>query len=229
MKIQEYTFAPEVTLETQKELLDGIESAASLEEIFDVWFLQKGYRIGLGIAINDDGTHNPEAVALYFDTSDGKEVCSTFISRSELVAQFPGLVRFDSFITGWTRHGIDFDMRVEPYKEWMQGMGFKETYALMGIIGPRKAAIPLMVSFALSKGGTIEAHHITSSDYDPEDYQDDLEEEGIDLNECFTLHASIRKHPASKSSPHSIFHPFYLHKEDSESTNELDDIPALVC
>jgi hypothetical protein len=45
-----------------------------------------------------------------------------------------------------------------------------------------------------------------------------LEEEGIDLNECFTLHASIRKHPASKSSPQSIFHPFYIHKEDSEST-----------
>lgn len=229
MKIQEYTFAPEVTPETQRELLDSIESAGSLEEIFDVWFLQKGYRMGLGIAINDDGTHNPQAVALYFDTRDGKEVCSTFISRSELAGQFPGLVRFESFITGWTRYGIDFDMLEDEYKTWMQGMGFKETYALMGIIGPRKATIPLMVSFALSKGGTIEAHHIRSSDYDPDDYQDDLDEEGIDLNECFTLIASIRKHPAIESSPHSIFHPFYIHKEDSENINELDDRPAIVC
>jgi hypothetical protein len=104
----------------------------------------------------------------------------------------------------------------EQYKEWMQGMGFKETYALMGLIGPRRAAIPLMVSFALSKGGTVEAHHIDSRDYDPEDYQDDLDEEGIDLNECFTLTASIRKDPARKGSPQSIFHPFYLYKRETE-------------
>jgi len=216
MKIQEYTFAPGVTPETQKELLDGIESADSLEELFDVWFLQKGYRMGLGTAINDDGTHNPGAVALFFDTREGKEVCVTFISRNDLNAAFPDLIRFESFITGWTRRGIDFEMLDEQYNEWMQGMGFKETYALMGFIGPRRAAIPLMVSFALSKGGTIEARHINSSDYDPEDYQDDLDEEGIDLNECFTLTASIQKDPGRKGSPQGIFHPFYLYKRGTE-------------
>jgi hypothetical protein len=212
MKIQEYTFAPGVTPETQRDLLDAIDSSASLDALFDVCFLNKGYRIGLGIAMNDDGTLNPEAVALYFDTKEGKEVCSAFLPRSELVERYPDLVRFDSFISGWTRHGIDFELRDEQFKNWMKGMGFKETYALMGLIGPRRAAIPLMVSVALSKGGTIEAHHIDRSDYDPEDYQDDLEEEGINLNECFTLHASIRKDPASDRSPQSIFHPFYLHK-----------------
>lgn len=229
MKIQEYTFAPEVTPETQKELLDGIESAASLEELFDVWFLQKGYRMGLGTAINDDGTYNPEAVALFFDTREGKEVCVTFISRNDLIAAYPDLIRFESFITGWTRSGIDFEMLDEQYKEWMQGMGFKETYALMGLIGPRRAAIPLMVSFALSKGGTMEAHHINSGDYDPEDYQDDLEEEGIDLNECFTLTASIRKHPEREGSPQSIFHPFYLYKRDTKEKDGPAESASLAC
>ena len=212
MKIQDYTFAPEVTPEIQKDLLEGIERAASLDDLFDVWFLQKGYRIGMGTAINDDGTVNPEAVALYFDNEGGKEVCVTFISRNDLAAAFPDLIRFESFIKGWTKRGIDFDMLDEQYKEWMQGMGFKETYALMGLIGPRRAVIPLMVSFALSKGGTIEAHHINSRDYDPLDYQDDLDEEGIDLNECFTLHASMCKNPERKNSPGSIFLPFYCYK-----------------
>ena len=229
MKVQEYTFAPGVPPETQKELLDGIESAASLEELFDVWFLQKGYRMGLGTAINDDGTHNPEAVALFFDTREGKEVCVTFISRNDLIAAYPDLTLFESFITGWTRSGIDFEMLDEQYKEWMQAMGFKETYALMGIIGPRRAAIPLMVSFALSKGGTIEAHHIDSSDYDPEDYQDDLDEEGIDLNECFTLTASIRKDPERKASPQSIFHPFYLYKRETNGKDGPAESPSLGC
>jgi hypothetical protein len=229
MKIQEYTFAPETTPETRKELLEGIERAASLDELFDVWFLQKGYRMGMGTAINDDGTFNPEAIALYFDTEEGKEVCVTFISRNDLIAAFPDLIRFDSFITGWTRSGIDFEMLDDQYKEWMQGMGFKETYALMGLIGPRRAAIPLMVSFALSKGGTIEAHHIDSRDYDPEDYQDDLDEEGIDLNECFTLHASMQKDPEKENSPHSIFHPFYLHKRDAQSKSEIVESAGAVC
>ena len=76
MKIQDYTFAPEVTPEIQKELLEGIERAASLDELFDVWFLQKGYRIGMGTAINDDGTVNPEAVALFFDNEGGKDAKS---------------------------------------------------------------------------------------------------------------------------------------------------------
>ncbi|MEY4667691.1 MAG: hypothetical protein RL518_390 [Pseudomonadota bacterium] len=229
MKVQHYTFAPEVTPETQKQLLNGIESAASLDELFDVWFLQKGYRMGLGTAINDDGTYNPEAVALFFDTREGKEVCVTFISRNDLIAAYPDLTLFESFITGWTKRGIDFEMLDEQYKEWMQGMGFKETYALMGIIGPRRAAIPLMVSFALSKGGTMEAHHIDSGDYDPEDYQEDLEEEGIDLNECFTLTASIRKDPERKGSPQSIFHPFYLHKRDANGKNEPAESASLGC
>jgi hypothetical protein len=183
-----------------------------LEEVLDVWFLEKGYRVGMGIAINDDGSLNPEAVALFFDTRDGKEVCTTFLSRKELIAQYPQVECFDAFRTGWAKRAPDFKMRSKKFKSWMQGLGFKETYALMGIIGPRTAAIPVMVSFALSRGGTIEAHHIDTKDYDLEDYGSDLKEEGIDLERCFTLNASIRKHPASKSSPMSVFYPFYCHK-----------------
>ena len=212
MKILEYTFAPEINPEIQRDLLHGIESAASLEELFDGLFLKKGYRMGMGVAINDDGSLNSEAIALYFNTSDGKDVCTTFLSRSEVASQYPEIVRFDSFIKGWSRHAIDFDMREDSYKAWMQGMGFKETWVLMGIIGPRRAAIPLMVSVALSKGGGIEAHHIDVENYDVEDYQADLDEEGIVLEECFTLHASFCKHPESATSPRSIFHPFYCHK-----------------
>jgi hypothetical protein len=83
----------------------------------------------------------------------------------------------------------------------------------MSRIGPRSAAMQLMVSFALSGRGVVEAHHIDMKEYDEEDYKADLDEEGIDIKRYFSLSAGYIKNPEKESSMRTMFDPLYCLRE----------------
>lgn len=212
MMIQDYQFTADVNPEIRRELLQLMEGATSLDEVFDRWFLEKGHQFGVGISVDDDGTSDPDAVTLCFDTKDGGEVCTATISRSEIIKSYPDTVSFDSFVKGWTNGTSHLELDEKKFEEWMKKLGFKESYALMGNIGPRQAVVPLMLSFALSKGGIVEARHFDCNDYLDCDDLNDLDEEEINLDDYFQLYAAYAKDPESRSSVKSIFHPFYCRK-----------------
>jgi len=212
MMIQEYSFAEETTPDVQAEVLQIVQQSSSLDEVFDYWFLKKGNRLGLSVMINDDDTVNQDGIAVSFDTADGTEVGSVYLLRSEILERYPEAVPFDSFIKGKMRRFAHTEMYDKKYDRWMKSLGFKHSYALMARIGPRKAAMPLMVSFAISKGGTIEAQHITARDYPDEDCKEELEEEGLDMKNYFSLYASYTQNPVSQSAARLMFDPVFCLK-----------------
>jgi hypothetical protein len=214
MKVHGCTFESETNDESKNEILTWIADAVSLEDLFEQWFFTRGGRLGLGVAMNDDGSLNPDVILLCFDTKNGEPVCTIELPRGEVVTRYPSVIPFDSFVKGWSKNPTFLELHEKKFEMWMKGLGFAESFALMGVIGPRRAAIPLMLSFALSKGGMIEARHIRREDYPDEDYEMDLEEEGIDLDDHFALHAWYAKDPRRASSSRSVFHPFYCRKSD---------------
>lgn len=214
MKIHECTFESEATEETRKEIMTWLEESISLEQLFEKWFMTRGGRLGLGVALDDDNSLKSEVIELCLDRNDGEPVCTIEISREYLKECYPSVLSFDSFVKGWSKHPTFLELHEKKFKTWMQGLGFTESFALMGIIGPRSAAIPLMLSFALSKGGMIEAQHIRRDEYPDEDYGMDLRKEGIDLDEHFSLYACYAKDPRRPSSSRSMFHPFYCRKTE---------------
>ncbi len=100
----------------------------------------------------------------------------------------------------------------EKYEQWLEQLGFSCSYALMCRIGSRSGALQLMMSFALSGKGIVEARHIDPKDPGYEDYDVDLAEEGIDLKDYFVVQATYLHHPDRRGSAQSIFDPFYCRK-----------------
>lgn len=212
MKIQEHTFAPDINAETQAELLQLVEQASSLEDIFDVWFLEKGNRLGLGVALDDDGSLSKDLIALYFDTGDGREVCSMYLPRAEVKELYPDIVPFDSFVGKLDERSSHLPLKERKYNQWMKSLGFTRSYALMSRVGPRRAAIPVMLSFALSSGGTVEAHHLNPDHFSDEDYSSDLVEEGIEIGNYFNLYAMYSGNDSATRSRQFMLDPLYCHK-----------------
>jgi len=212
MKMSESNFAEGTSLEMQSYLRSLVERATSLDDIFNEWFLEKGHRIGLGTALNDDYTVMHEAISLSFDMSDGKELGYVFLSRSEVMEHYPKVESFDSFVKGWSKGHPHLELYDKKYKLWMKELGFSQSFALMASIGPRSAATALMVSFALSRGGATMAQHVNPKHYDDIDYKADLDEEGIDLNDYFYVYARYYKAPDSSMEVGSMFDPVYCRK-----------------
>jgi hypothetical protein len=212
MQLTDYTFTEGTSLEAQGEIRTCIENADSLEDIFEDWFIRKGGRFGLGVALQDDGTLDCDTILLSLDAPDGAELCTIDIPRGEISRMYPSAISLDSFVKGWRKQPLHLELHDKKYKAWMRELGFTESYALMSVIGPRRAVIPLMLCFALSKGGVIEARHIRRDDYPDEDYGKDLAEEGIDLDEYFSLYGMYVKDPVGGLSYRSMFDPFYCRK-----------------
>jgi hypothetical protein len=212
MKISESHFAEGTSSEMQSYVLSLVERAVCFDDIFDEWFLEKGHRIGLGTALNDDYEVIGEAVSLYFDMSDGTKIGHVLLSRREVMEQYPKVESFDSFVKGWSKGHSHLELHDEKHELWMKSLGFSESFALMSVVGPRSAATALMVSFALSSGGVVEVYHINTSDFDDIDYRADLDEEGIDLNDYFHVCAQYSKGPNSSMEVASMFEPVYCRK-----------------
>jgi hypothetical protein len=215
MRTSDWTFGEQTSAETREELRQRIENASSLEEIFDFWFLEKGKRLGLSVSVSEEtDTVNHDRVALFLDDGDGVPVCSVDLFRSDLITWYPKVVPFDSFVKEWSQESLHLELYDRKYERWMKSLGFTESYALMSCVGPRSAAIPVMLSFALSGKGVVEAHHVNVQDYSDEDYGADLDEEGIDINNYFNLYATYLKDPTSVSATRTMFDPFYCRKTD---------------
>jgi hypothetical protein len=212
MQLTNYTFTEGASPEAQSEIRTCVEKAHSLDDIFEDWFIRRGGRFGLGVALHDDCTLDGDTIVLSLDAPDGAELCAIDIPRGEIRKMYPSAMSLDSFVKGWRKKPLHLELHDKKYEAWMRELGFIESYALMSVTGPRRAAIPLMVCFALSKGGVIEARHIRRDHYPDEDYGQDLAEEGIDLNEYFSLHGMYVKDPAGGLSYRSMFDPFYLRK-----------------
>jgi hypothetical protein len=212
MRVGEWSFREQASFETRQELQQLIEQASSLDEIFNVWFLERGNRLGLSMSVTDDNQVNQDTVALFFDDGDGTELCSVDLFRTDIISMYPQVSSFDSFVKEWCDGGSLLELHDDKYRSWMQSLGFIDSYALMSRIGPRSAAVPLMVSFALSGQGVVEAHHIDLTHYADEDYKADLDEEGIDLNNYFNLYAGYIKNPEKQSSMRTMFDPVYCRK-----------------
>lgn len=212
MQITEHTFGCETTLADQKYILDLVRDSKSLDLIFDQWFFARGNRLGLGTALNDDCTLRSDAIALSFDAANGDEVGAVFIDRSEFIACHQQVPVFDSFVKGGDKKLHRLQLQEGKFDAWKRELGFIESYALMSLIGPRVAALPLMLSFGLSMGGMIQAEHIDSKRYDDEDYKFDLDEEGININDYFLLTAAYCSDPTPDIAPRWIFDPIYCRK-----------------
>jgi hypothetical protein len=212
MRVSEWRFREQATFETRQELQQLIEQASSLDEIFNVWFLKRGKRLGLSMSVTDDNRVSQDTVALFLNDGDGTELCSVDLFRTDIISMYPQVSSFNSFVKEWCDDGAPLTLHDDKYRSWMQSLGFIDSYTLMTRIGPRSAAMPLMVSFALSGQGVVEAHHINITDYADEDYKADLDEEGIDLNHYFKLYAGYLKNPENESSMRTMFDPFYCRK-----------------
>ncbi|MEY4668221.1 MAG: hypothetical protein RL518_920 [Pseudomonadota bacterium] len=213
MRATEWNFGEQTSAETREELQRRIEHASSLDEILDFWFLEKGNRLGLSVSISEeDDTVNQDTIALFLDDSDGTSVCSVDLFRTDLMDMYPEVAPFDSFVKGWNKNRPCLELHERKFKLWMKSLGFSDSYALMSRIGPRSAALPVMLSFALSGKGVVEAHHVKLEHYPDEDYKADLKEEDIDLTDYFNLHAAYMKNPASRSGMMTMFDPFYCRK-----------------
>lgn len=212
MRVGEWSFKEQASSEKQQELQKLVEQASSLDEIFDLWFLKMGNRLGLGMSITDDNQVNQDTVALFFDDGDGTELCSVDLFRTDIISMYPLVSSFDSFVKQWPGGGAPLKLHNDKYRSWIKSLGFVDSYALMSRIGPRSAVMPLMVSFALSGHGVVEARHIGIIHYADEDYKADLDEEGIDLNDYFQLNAGYIRNPEKKSSMRGMFDPFYCRK-----------------
>lgn len=212
MKAIEFDFTDAATPEMRTALLRLIEGAATLDEIFEEWFLTQGGRFGLSFATDDDDNQIPETLALFFDTADGDSILCATISRSELIKAYPQVAPFNIFVKGWKVESPSLELHERRYKRWLQRLGFTPSYALMARIGSRSGALSVMVSFALSGRGIAEAHHIDPNDPGYEDYELDLDEEGIDLKDYFYIQAAYQQYPSGRRGMRTIFDPFYCRK-----------------
>jgi hypothetical protein len=214
MRTVEWCFGEHISAETRVELQQSIERASSLDEVFDLWFLDRGMRFGLCLSSEQDGTINHDRVVLFIDDSDGNEMCSVDVFREDLLKLYPGLSSFDSFVIGWDVRKLNLELDEDKYSSWQHELGLSDSNALMCKIGPRRAAMSMMVSFALSGKGVAEAHHVNPGDYDDEDYKDDLDEEGINLNDYFHVFATYIPNPSNQHSMRTLFDPVFCRKAD---------------
>ncbi len=212
MQTTEINFTEAATPEMKSALLGLIERAASLDEIFEEWFVKQGNRFSLGLAEDDDDTLMPDSISLCFDLSDRTEILSAFVERSELARLYPLVAPFNIFVKGWGKQSPLLQLHEMKYQKWLKRIGFGESDALMCRTGSRSAAMQLMVSFALSGRGFVEAWHIDPKDPFYEDYELDLAEEGIDLKDYFMLHAGYEKRSGLRCTGHTLFDPFYCKK-----------------
>ena len=212
MRIIKAEFKDGATPEMRESLTGLIEQATTLDEIFEEWFLKLGHRFGVSVALDDDDRVIPNAFSLFFDTSDGEEILYVHLRRSELLQAYPNVAPFQIFIKGWGSEYLGVDMDELKYERWLKSLGFIDSYALMAQVGSRSGALQLMASFALSGKGICELHHIDPTEPFYEDYDYELEEEGIDIGEYFCLHAAYQKNPSCKGTMQTIFDPFYCKK-----------------
>jgi hypothetical protein len=212
MKPIEIDFSDDATPEMKETLLGLIERATTLDEIFEEWFLKQGNLFGLSLAVDDDDNVIPNTISIFFDTADRKKILSLTISRHELIKAYPQVAPFSVFVKGWDEQRFRLELHELKYNRWLKRLGFVDSNALMSVTGSRSAALTVMVSFALSGKGIAEVNHLDPNDFDPEDYEADLEEEGIDLEDYFFVMAAYQKGKGGSMCTQALFNPFYCKK-----------------
>lgn len=212
MRIIKTAFKDAATPEMQDSLTRLIERATTLDEIFEDWFLQQGHRFGISMALDDNDGIIPDAFSLSFDTNAGEEILSVHLGRSELAQAYPNVPPFHIFVKGWGNKRVGVDVDKLKYERWLKRLGFTDSYALMAYMGSRSGALQLMASFALSGKGICELRHIDPSEPFYEDYEYELEEEGVNISDYFCLHAAYQKNPSDRGTMQTVFDPFYCKK-----------------
>lgn len=212
MKTIETEFTEAATPAMRETLVALLERATTLDDIFEEWFLKQGSCFGLSLAVDDDDNYIPDTIALYFETAEGEDVLCTTISRSELMKAYPQVAPFNIFVKGWVGEHPNLELDEQKYERWLKRLGFTPSDALMCHTGSRDGALSLMVSFALSGRGIAEARHIDPNDSYYEEYASELEEEGIDIKDYFSVYAAYRRHPGGRGGMQTIFDPFYCKK-----------------
>jgi hypothetical protein len=214
MQILEAEFTDAATPEIREYLSELILNAKSLDDIFDGWFLERGHTFGLSFAAEDELGKDilDDRFVIYFDTADGKAILYAYIPRTELMEAYPGVPSLDTFLKGWRKEGQILELDKSEYDQWLEGLGFKMSYALMGQMGPRSGALKLMVAFALSNRGIVETRHLEPNDPLYEDSQEEIDEEGIDLADYFWITGGYRGPHKKGMINQTMFDPFYGRK-----------------
>jgi hypothetical protein len=212
MRIIDAEFTDAATAGVKESLSKLIEQATTLDEIFEEWFIKQGHRFGISMALDDDDRVIPDTFSLFFETNEGVELLSARLSRSELLHAYPQVAPFNIFVKKWGDLYSGLEMDDGKYKKWLKRLGFTTSYALMAHMGSRSGALQLMASFALSGKGICELRHIDPTEPFYEDYEYELEEEGVDIGEYFCLHAAYQKNPSDRGTMQTVFDPFYCKK-----------------
>lgn len=213
MRITDFDFVPETDSQTKKDVISLVAGSATINPIFEEWFLVRKNRIGMSFACDEDNVPMPEVIAIYFDTHDGVEVGSIFIPRDELVAAHPEATNFDTFLTHSHRPNGKLHLHEEMVELWLQGLGYAANRT-GAHVGPESAAVPLMVSFALSRGGMIEAIHMgPGSQWNVERGLDAIVGR-LDRSACFSLVPCYCHDPRPNRSgtAQTLFDPLYCYK-----------------
>ena len=217
MQIAEYTFAESVDSSLRQKVTNIAAESETLDQILERWVLRHSGRLSIGEAFGDGPNDGPipHLIALGFDDKDGKEIGCCCIERSVLEAMYPDIPTYDRYVIGPSMNWMDREVDAAAWERWLASLGMSESYALMARIGPRSAALPYALAFALSGGGIVECREATDRYFPDEDMLPELAEENLNLDEYFRVSAAYYNPKFFKRGPRWMMDPVYFKRTDA--------------
>jgi hypothetical protein len=213
MRIHEYTFSQAASAQIREQVISASSESETLDELIDRWVLKSSGRLSLGVVFSDDNEHLPDMFAIAFDDSAGVEVCCATIERSFLKERYPEVCIYDSYVNDplatWEKRIVD----EVGWNRWRASIGMSQSFALMAAIGPRSAALPYALSFALSYGGIAEIRGVKPGDFSDEDMLEDLEKERLTMTDFFQVQAAYCNPKKPNRGPMWLMDSVYFRRE----------------
>lgn len=216
MRIHEYTFSQSASVEIRKQIVSVATESDTLDELIDRWVLQLAGRLSLGVVFSDNDEHLPDMFAIAFDDPSGNEVCCATVERAILKERYPEVCTHDTYVNDPLARSDRYLFDREGWERWMTSIAMSESFALMTAIGPRSAALPYALSFALSYGGMAEIRGVKPDDFSDEDMLADLEKEDLTMTEFFKVQAAYCNPKQPKRGPQWFMDSVYFKREREE-------------
>lgn len=220
MNVDALSFEDDTNAKVRKELTEVVESSSNLDDIIDRWLLEGKGTLYLSRSITNEGALSPDEVSIGFNSVDQEPYGDLTIKIDEITAPYKGVVSFDTFIKGWSKMPIggggkgiyELELDSDKLEAWTEKLGFEPSYVLYASMGPRRAAVMLILAFAISTGGFVDVRSISEDDVPVEDFEDEIEEEGIVIGDYFRLIPGYCKDLTDMGASQMMFDFFHCKK-----------------
>ena len=213
METQEITYFESADEGTRREIGSLIERSTTLQEILDYWCVERRSEMYVGVMLNDDHSIVDGVVGISFEAPDkGGDLACVVVDRAEITRGIEVPPHFETFTKPPTEDWRSVDVNYKALNQWLEGLGFTISDALVARIGPRTAVVPLVLCFALSRSGTVEIRQADSEWFAEEDVAADLKDEGLDMHDFIEVHACYSGPPSKGVLPRLHLDPIYCRR-----------------